>query len=102
MRLRIIGISLKVIPPSSEDWENVRVFIKFLKNYYEAITVFSVSTKASLHTAFPFLAGIYVELKSLNLDLNGLFSSVAKEMLDKFKKYWIDITKMNQLLYLGV
>ncbi|XP_058749703.1 zinc finger BED domain-containing protein RICESLEEPER 2-like isoform X2 [Vicia villosa] len=89
-------------PPSSEDWDNVRVFVKFLKNYYEATNVFSVSTKASLHTAFPFLADIYVELKQLNMDLNGLFANVVRDMLDKFKKYWIDITKMNQLLYFGV
>ncbi|XP_058774388.1 zinc finger BED domain-containing protein RICESLEEPER 2-like [Vicia villosa] len=71
-------------------------------NYYEATNVFSVSTKASLHTAFPYLAGIYVELKQLNMDLNGMFPNVDRDMLDKFKKYWIDITKMNQLLYFGI
>ncbi|CAK8534811.1 unnamed protein product [Lathyrus sativus] len=86
-------------PPSSQDWDNVRVFIKFLKKYYEATKVFSVSTKASLHTAFPFLTEIYIELKKLNMDLNGLFANVARDMLEKFCKYWVDITKMNQLLY---
>ncbi|XP_058733634.1 zinc finger BED domain-containing protein RICESLEEPER 2-like [Vicia villosa] len=89
-------------PPSIEDWDNVRVFIKFLKQYYDATKVFSVSTKASLHTAFPYLAGIYVELKNLNMNLNGLFAQVARDMLEKYSKYWIDITKMNQLLYFGV
>lgn len=89
-------------PPSSQDWDNVRVFIKFLKNYYEATKIFSVSTKASLHTAFPYLASIYIELKRLNMDLNGLFAEVARDMLEKYSKYWVDITKMNQLLYFGV
>ncbi|CAK8544500.1 unnamed protein product [Lathyrus sativus] len=102
MRMKRIGISLRLIPPSSQDWVNVRVFIKFLKNYYEATKVFSVSTKASLHTAFSYLAAIYIELKKLNMDLNGLFAEVARDMLEKYSKYWVDITKMNQLLYFGV
>ncbi|XP_058775490.1 zinc finger BED domain-containing protein RICESLEEPER 2-like [Vicia villosa] len=89
-------------PPGIQDWDNIRVFIKFLKNYYEATKVFSISTKASLHTAFPYLATIYSELKTLNMDLNGLFAQVARDMLEKYCKYWVDITKMNQLLYFGV
>lgn len=78
------------------------MFIKFLKNYYEATKVFSIPTKASLHTAFPYLAAIYIELKKLSMDLNGLFANVARDMLEKFSKYWVDITKMNQLLYFGI
>ncbi|KAK2370607.1 zinc finger BED domain-containing protein RICESLEEPER [Trifolium repens] len=89
-------------PPSDYDWENVRAFVKFLKYFYEATKVFSVSTQASLHTAFPHLATIYIELKKASMNLNGCFATVAKDMLQKYEKYWGNIGNMNQLLYFGV
>jgi hypothetical protein len=88
-------------PPSDYDWENVRAFVKFLKYFYEATKVFSVSTQASLHTAFPHLATIYIELKKASMNLNGCFATVAKDMLQKYEKYWGNIGNMNQLLYFG-
>lgn len=89
-------------PPTNLDWENVRAFIKFLKLFFNATKVFSVSTQASLHTAFPHLATIYIELKKSTMDLNGIFANVAKKMLLKYNKYWGNISKMNQLIYFGV
>jgi hypothetical protein len=47
--------------------------VKFLKYFYEATKVFSVSTQASLHTAFPHLATVYIELKKASMNLNGCF-----------------------------
>ncbi|XP_058774942.1 zinc finger BED domain-containing protein RICESLEEPER 2-like [Vicia villosa] len=88
----------------STRWNSTYLMLDAVEKYESAFDKLEdeVEDYRDFFEAFPFLAGIYVELKSLNLDLNGLFASVAKEMLDKFKKYWIDITKMNQLLYLGV
>lgn len=42
-------------PPSSQDWDNVRVFIKFLKNYYEATKVFFGFNKRKLAYYFSVL-----------------------------------------------
>ncbi|CAJ2644258.1 unnamed protein product [Trifolium pratense] len=89
-------------PPSNFDWENVRAFVKFLKYFYEATIVFSVSTEASLHTAFPHLATIFIELKKSAMNLNGCFATVAKDMLQKYNRYWGNIGNMNQLIYFGV
>lgn len=100
--MKRIDISLRLIAIIVKIGIMLRFFIKFLKNYYEATNVFSVSIKVCLHTAFPFLTSFYIELKKLNMDLNGVFSEVARDMLEKYSKYWVDITKMNQLLYFGV
>ncbi|CAJ2667944.1 unnamed protein product [Trifolium pratense] len=89
-------------PPSNFDWENVRAFVKFLKYFYEATIVFSVSTEASLHTVFPHLATIFIELRKSAINLNGYFATVAKDMLQKYNRYWGNIGNMNELIYFGV
>lgn len=55
-----------------------------------------------MHTIFLYLASLHIELTKLKTDLNGLFAGWARDMLEKYSKYWVDITNMNQLLYFGV
>ncbi|CAJ2636692.1 unnamed protein product [Trifolium pratense] len=36
------------------------------------------------------------------MNLNGCFATVAKDMLQKYNKFWGNISNMNQLIYFGV
>ena len=42
----------KVSPPCNEDWSNARVFIKFLKIFYDATLAFSSSLNVISNEAF--------------------------------------------------
>ncbi|GAU49294.1 hypothetical protein TSUD_89190 [Trifolium subterraneum] len=89
-------------PPISYDWDIGRAFATFLKLFYEATLVFSSSQEVSIHSAFHQIADIHCELQEACLDLNSVFASVCKEMVEKYNKYWGNVTNMNKLLYLGV
>jgi hypothetical protein len=56
----------------------------------------------SIHAAFHQIVDIHCELQGANLDLNYVFASVGKDMLEKYNKYWGNISNMNKLLYFGV
>ncbi|PNX60375.1 transposon protein, partial [Trifolium pratense] len=89
-------------PPISYDWDIGRAFATFLKLFYDATLVFSSSQEVSIHAAFHQIADIQCELQEACLDLNSVFASVGKEMVEKFNKYWGDVANMNKLLYFGV
>jgi hypothetical protein len=89
-------------PPISFDWDIGRAFATFLKLFYEATLVFSSSQDVSIHAAFHQIADIHCELHEACLDLNSVFASVGKEMVEKYNKYWRSVSNMNNLLYFGV
>ncbi|KAI5417293.1 hypothetical protein KIW84_042051 [Lathyrus oleraceus] len=79
-------------PPSSDDWDIVRAFISFLKLFYEATNVFSTSQSVSLHSVFHQVSAIYCELKQATMNLNGVFTSVGGNMMEKYKLSYIEWT----------
>ncbi|XP_039690858.1 zinc finger BED domain-containing protein RICESLEEPER 2-like isoform X1 [Medicago truncatula] len=64
-------------PPSSSDWEKVRAFVSFLKNFCDATMIFSSSQQVSLHTAFHNLASILCELQKAAMNLNTVVASMG-------------------------
>jgi hypothetical protein len=56
----------------------------------------------SIHAAFHQIVDIHCELQGANLDLNYVFASVGKDMLEKYNKYWGNISNMNKLRYFCV
>ncbi|KAK7331047.1 hypothetical protein VNO77_25257 [Canavalia gladiata] len=88
--------------PSTFDWENARVFVKFLKIFYDATKLFSTSTHVTIHSAFHQLSLIYCELNQASLNLNTILANMGYEMKKKYDKYWGQIIHVNPLLYFGV
>lgn len=89
-------------PPTAEDWESSRVFVKFLKIFYDATKIFSASTHVSMHSAFHQLALIHMELKKCCNSSNSSLRKMGVEMKLKYDKYWGNIKSINKLLYFGV
>nr|XP_027186640.1 zinc finger BED domain-containing protein RICESLEEPER 2-like [Cicer arietinum]XP_027186641.1 zinc finger BED domain-containing protein RICESLEEPER 2-like [Cicer arietinum] len=80
-------------PPSSFDWDIAQAFASFLKLFYEATRVFSISQHVSIHTTFHQMSAIYCGLDFASLNLNTVFANVGVDMMEKYEKYWGNVKK---------
>ncbi|XP_050946530.1 zinc finger BED domain-containing protein RICESLEEPER 2-like [Cucumis melo] len=90
--------------PTTEDWDNAKVFLKFLKTFSEVTMKFSASMSGTSNIIFHELClkqEIICEYSSYE---NALLSQMTLSMQTKFNKYWGITTseKTNLLLYLSV
>ncbi|CAL9015309.1 unnamed protein product [Prunus brigantina] len=92
----------RVGPPTSLDWDNTKVFVKFLKKFYDATLRFSasktVSSNAPLHEICSFLEEIDT---MMNVD-DVVMCKIATMMKRKFDKYWGNVNNINKLFFVAV
>ncbi|KAF7841996.1 zinc finger BED domain-containing protein RICESLEEPER 2-like [Senna tora] len=89
-------------PPTSNDWGRARIFIKFLKVFYEATLSFSGSLHVTSNTFFQKLCDINKLLKKWSESQDRLLNNMAKNMKSKLDKYWDGGDNMNYLLFVAV
>ena len=75
-------------PPDFEDWDNVKVFVKFLKLFYEVTLQFYGSLYVTSNVFFHELCVMKTELTNLCESEDPLLSMMARDMHEKFDKYW--------------
>ncbi|KAF7831736.1 zinc finger BED domain-containing protein RICESLEEPER 2-like [Senna tora] len=89
--------------PTSYDWKRTRVFVKFLKVFYDATLVFFFG---SLHvTSNAFLMKLCDITKMLNFWIESndvMLRNMAKNMKVKLDKYWDGGDNMNYMLFVAV
>ena len=78
-------------PLDFEDWDNVKVFVKFLKLFFEVTLRFSGSLYITSKVLFHELCVMKTELTNLHESEEPLLSMMARDMHEKFDKYWGDI-----------
>ncbi|CAI9292065.1 unnamed protein product [Lactuca saligna] len=87
---------------SDEDWVNVSSLLPFLKIFYDATKRFSgsryVTSNAYIHDIF----GIGNVIDGVTKHVDESIKSMALKMQIKYKKYWGDVEKLNQFLFIGV
>ena len=90
--------------PAVEDWDNAKVFVKFLKTFLEVTMKFSASMFVILNIFFHELCLIQEIIHEYSLYENALLSQMTLSMQTKFNKYWGITTseKTNLLLYVSV
>ncbi|XP_028063389.1 zinc finger BED domain-containing protein RICESLEEPER 2-like [Camellia sinensis] len=88
--------------PTAEDWDNCRVFLKFLRMFYNATTRFSRSLFVTSNTFYTEIFVIENLIGQLIKNNDPILSSMAKKMKEKFDKYWGNGDKINLLLYVAV
>ena len=97
------GSGKKILgPPDFEDWDNVKVFVKFLKFFYEVTLRFSGSLYVTSNVFFHELCVMKTELTNLCESEDPLLSMMARNMHEKFNKYWGDIEKLNLMMFVAV
>ncbi|XP_028076430.1 zinc finger BED domain-containing protein RICESLEEPER 1-like [Camellia sinensis] len=88
--------------PTAEDWDNCRVFLKFLRMFYNATKRFSGSLFVTSNTFYIEIFVIENMIGQLIKDNDPILSSMEKKMKDKFDKYLGNGDKINLLLYVAV
>ncbi|GFZ05595.1 hypothetical protein Acr_17g0011670 [Actinidia rufa] len=76
------------ILPTKLDWKNCRMFVKFLKLFYDATKKFSASFFVTSNTFFDEIISIEMAIAKLIKNYDPLLSQMALNMQKKFDKYW--------------
>ncbi|KAL0536677.1 hypothetical protein IC582_025637 [Cucumis melo] len=90
--------------PITEDWDNAKVFVKFLKTFSKVTMKFSASMSVTSNIFFHELCLIQEIIREYSSYENALLSQMTLSMQTKFNKYWGITTseKTNLLLYVSV
>ncbi|KAH0781586.1 hypothetical protein KY290_001184 [Solanum tuberosum] len=92
----------KIEHPSSEDWRDVNVFLKFLEIFYQTTLKFSSTLHVTSNTFFHELFNLQSIIVNYSKCDDSLLTGMAKKMKGKFNKYWGDFDDMNMLLFVAV
>ena len=88
--------------PCGAGFQNCRMFVGFLKLFYNAIKKFSGSLCVISNTFFDEMFVIQENISYLIKPQNHLLKNMATKMETKFEKYWGKGDKINQLLYVAM
>ncbi|XP_059438525.1 zinc finger BED domain-containing protein RICESLEEPER 2-like [Corylus avellana] len=89
------------VAPSSIEWESARLFVRFLKSFYNATLKFSSSKNVTSNSYFIQLCIIQNTLNDGICSDNHILSSVSFDMKRKYDKYWETVERINLLLYVA-
>ena len=92
----------KMGPPRFDDWETSRVFVKFLKKFYDATLKFSASLSVTSNLYFHEVFSIQSELTELSTNTDPFLGTMATSMKRKYDKYWGSIESINKLLLISI
>lgn len=92
----------KVGPPADLDWHHGRIFVQFLKMFYEANLSFPSLLCVTSNKCFHGIAAIQAELTEWSTNHSELLGVMAHSMREKFNKYWGSVEKINPLLFVAV
>ncbi|XP_039139007.1 zinc finger BED domain-containing protein RICESLEEPER 2-like [Dioscorea cayenensis subsp. rotundata] len=76
--------------PSAEDWKKVDIVCSFLKLLYDSANVIMLAADPTANIFFQEAWKIQVELINATRNEDATVSGIAKEMHEKFDKYWKD------------
>lgn len=88
-------------PPTSDDWEHIRHFVKFLKFLYEVTLQMCGSEKITSNVYFEGLAEIHEYLFKYSGNGDIILENLALRMKTKYDMYWGDLMKMNRFLFVA-
>ena len=89
-------------PPIDSDWENAKIFVRFLKTFYDLTMKLSGTLYATSNLFFNEICEVKQELIILSEEEDNLLSQMAMGMEKKFDKYWGSLEKMNVIMFFGL
>ena len=88
-------------PPTREGWEKIRIFVMFLKVFFDATVKLSGSLYVTSNIFFPELCQIQSHLIRMSKNDNAVVRNMAIEMKAKYDKYWSNVEKLNMMIFVA-
>ncbi|KAH0669284.1 hypothetical protein KY285_023443 [Solanum tuberosum] len=95
-------ISTTTKNPSTDDWKNVKAFVKFLNIFYQATLKFSGSLYSTSHSFFHDFFNLRNDIIKYTKHDDLILVDMATRMKSKMDKYWGKFESMNMLLMVAV
>ena len=89
-------------PLEKEDWNRARVFVKFLKMFYDVTLKFSGSLHVTSKKNFKELVAMQRTLQKMANGEDKVIVVYACRMKKKFAKYWENFSNVNYLLHVAI
>ncbi|XP_074327621.1 zinc finger BED domain-containing protein RICESLEEPER 1-like [Apium graveolens] len=90
-------------PPKKEDWATARMFVQFLKLFYDCTIMFSSSLSITSNLFFNEMLQVHDMIKWMaSSSTDVTLTNMAKEMKKKYDKYWGNYDNINYLLFVCV
>ena len=89
-------------PPEKEDWNRVRVFVKFLKMFYYVTFKFSGSLHVTSNIVFKELVSMERTLQKMANVGDKVMAAYACKMKENVSKYWESFSNVNYLLHVAI
>ncbi|XP_054806276.1 zinc finger BED domain-containing protein RICESLEEPER 2-like [Prosopis cineraria] len=89
-------------PPTIKDWENARVFVKFLKIFFDVTKKVSGSLYVTSSQYFHEFCLVVKTLNDMCLSDDPLLNSMARKMKQKHDKYWGNVDNLNMMIFIAV
>jgi hypothetical protein len=89
-------------PPTYDDWARIRIFLKFLKLFYDVTMRLSGSFYVTCNMYFQEICLIQMHLQAYSESGDYILSSMAEKMLMKYNKYYGDLDRVNVLMFVVV
>ncbi|KAH7839452.1 hypothetical protein Vadar_004351 [Vaccinium darrowii] len=89
-------------PPTSTDWDKVKLYVSFLKVFYVATLKFSGSLYVTCNAFFDEMVLIQQAIKKLCATNDSVLYPLARGMSAKFDKYWENFEKINPMMLYAV
>ena len=91
----------RVGPPTSHGWDEVQRLVKFLKLFFGCTLAFSASKTVTSTICYNEIVVIERNLISLSNSRDEVLQIQAREMRNKFEKYWDGLINMNPLIIIA-
>jgi hypothetical protein len=91
----------QLVVPGILDWKNARIFVTFLKTFYDATLTISGSNYVTSNLCFMELCVIEKTLNEACFNSDPIMKSMGLNMKIKYEKYWGSLDRMNWMSYVA-
>ncbi|XP_022724804.1 zinc finger BED domain-containing protein DAYSLEEPER-like [Durio zibethinus] len=78
------------IAPSMDDWKQVEILCRYLKLFFDAVSILSAPTYPTASAFYHEVSKVQLELTHAAMNNDPFISNLTKPLKEKFDRYWSD------------